>query len=510
MIDILIYHIEREKSMVNLTTSKKIDIFAARHSQNPEPYRSIAKRTGVSLATLHYTVPQIRKELENALNKSKKCSKRFVVKVILTLSLLGQMSSRGIAQSLQILFGKDICHDTVLSILALSSKTANEINKKDINLKGVKTALFDEIFQSKIPILGFTDHYSGFIVFKKSDNRTSKTWEQFLLELKANELNPITAIIDGGTGLKGGLKLVYKDSVVYVLDLFHALQKLTQSKNKMEGICYSFIVATDKMISREQQKLSKKYLQVYNKMDNAIELFDKFEKVFNNIAGKVYLSNKENNNYFDSVKLQQLFLEIVSLAEEFYKNIRKHKVINAARSYIQNNIKQLIAYKQNIENEVLAKFPKNTAIIFNYFLPIVEGCDQFLRSYENRKKQQYWAEQIISLKNEAMKTAKLTPHEFDKILNDVNTIALKYAKSNSLIENINNQVRRYLDTYKQIPHWFCDLFCFYWNYRVFTRGKRKGWAPIELLQKKKLNKSWIDLILDNFPYEKIKTNLKPI
>ncbi len=234
------------------------------------------------------------------------------------------MSSRGIAESFNLLFGKDISHDTVLSILALSSETANEINKNQINLKEVKTALFDEIFQSKIPLLGFTDHYSGFIAFKKSDNRTSEAWKQFLLELKKNELTPTTAIIDGGTGLKGGLKLVYGNSVIYVLDLFHARKKLTNAKNKMEGICYSFIIATDKMISEGYEKQSKEYLQVYNKMNHSIELFDKFEKVLNNIARKVYLFNKEKIEYFDSVKLQELFLEIVSLTEKFYKDIRKH------------------------------------------------------------------------------------------------------------------------------------------------------------------------------------------
>jgi len=76
-----------------------------------------------------------------------------------------------------------------------------------------------------------------------------------------------------------------------------------------------------------------------------------------------------------------------------------------------------------------------------------------------------------------------------------------------LIENVNNQIRRFLDTYKSVPSWFCDLYSYYWNHRIFSRGKRKGYAPIELLTNKKLEKSWLELLLDKFPYDKVRISL---
>ena len=37
---------------------------------------------------------------------------------------------------------------------------------------------------------------------------------------------------------------------------------------------------------------------------------------------------------------------------------------------------------------------------------------------------------------------------------------------------------------------------FYHNHRVFKRGKRQGQAPVEILTGQKLQKSWIDLLMD--------------
>lgn len=488
--------------MINLTIQQKMDIFTARNNSKPESYRSIEKRLNIDHSTVHHMEPRIRKEIENALKTPLSNSKKLIVRVVMILALLGQMSSRAIAQSVKLLYNKDICHDTVLKILALSSETANKISKEVIDLKNVKTALFDEVFQSKTPILGFTDHYSGLICFRKSDDRSSHSWHQFLELLKSKGLNPYTAIIDGGTGLKRGLILTFGNTIVYVLDLFHLSKKLLEAKNKMEGICYSLIVGVDNKIKKGDD-----FTKLNEKMNDSIKIFDEYEAAFKDVSHHVYLFNSQSNEYIFSSQLQQHLLKMATLLHKFYHLIRKHNKVNAARSYIENNIKQIIAYKENIEKEVYDKFSDKAPLVFKYFLPIIENFDRFQRSYENNKEQKYWAEKIIKLKKEVMVKGALSEKEYDEVLNNVSKITEKFAKSNSLIENINNQIRRYLDTYKTIPHWFCDLFSFYWNFKVFQRGKRAGSAPIELLTKGKLKCSWLDLILNNFPYEKIRTSL---
>ncbi len=496
--------------MINLTNQKKIDIFTARNNRNPETFRSIEKRVNIDHSTLHSIEPRIREEIENALktiSSSYISYKKFVVKVVLTLSLLGQMSSRAIAQSVKLLYGKDISHDTVLNILCLSSKVAQNINHEWLDLGKVKTALFDEIYQSKTPILGFTDHYSCAILLKKANDRSTDSWVKFLNLLKSLGLQPSTVITDGGTGLKAALILKFGDSVVYVLDLFHFLKKIVDAKKKMEGFCYSLIKALDDLIDRGCDRSSVEYKKLFKKMNLSIETFDQYETICTQISKHVYLCDHQNGLYVDSNILHHELLECAALLNEFYQNIKKHKKINDARSYVENNIKQLIAYKQNIENEVRKEYPELSQLIFKYFLPIIENIDQFQRSYENSNAQKYWADKILSLKKEIIINENISEKTFNELLNNVGKITSKFAKSNSLIENVNNQIRRFCDTYKSIPSGFCELFSYYWNFRKFQRGKRKGYAPIELLTNKKLKSSWIDLILDNFPYDKIRTNL---
>jgi len=40
-----------------------------------------------------------------------------------------------------------------------------------------------------------------------------------------------------------------------------------------------------------------------------------------------------------------------------------------------------------------------------------------------------------------------------------------------------------------------NVIRFYLNHRVYKRGKRKGFAPIELLCGKKLKQSWLELLV---------------
>jgi len=496
--------------MIKLTNEQKIDLISARNSVKPEPYRSIEQRLNIDHSTLHYMEPRIRTDIQDALKLLAFCPKKLIVKIILIFSLTGQMSSRSIAESIRLMYGKDVGHDFVLNVLSLSSEVSKKINHEKLDLTAVKTALFDEIFQSRSPILGFSDYDSAIILLESSNDRSSKSWSTFIDLLKNLGLQPESAITDGGSGLKSSLKLKFGKSIVYVLDLFHFLKKLLDAKKKMEGICYSLIKVVDDLINKGTDKRTKKYKQLVNKMNQAIDIFDQYESLYNTISKHVYLCNHQSGEYVDSNKLKDELLKIGSLLNKFYQKIRKHRKINEARSYVENNINQLIAYKQNIEKEICKEYPNLSPLIFKYFLPIIECLDRVQRSYEDSKSEKFWAEKIISLKKELLIKENISSNQFDELLNSVGKITSKFAKSNSLIENVNNQIRKFLDTYKSIPSWFCPLFSYYWNFRKFKRGKRKGFAPIELLTGNKLNKSWLDLILDNFPYEKIRTSLRAL
>lgn len=493
--------------MINLSLDQKIDLFAARNCTVPESYRSIEKRLEIDHSTLHYMLPRINTEIAEALKRFCSGSKEDLVRVVVAMAMTGQMSSRSIASCIELIFKVDISHDVVLDILAEAGQIAAGINLKELNLKNVRTALFDEIFQSNKPLLVFVDHRSALICLKAVEDRSAETWAIFLELLKSMGLDPNVAITDGGTGLKSALILSFGSDIVYVLDLFHFLKKLSDAKRKMEGICYCLINAVDEMLKDQTDKRTSGYKKTEEKMRLAIDLFDKFELLCQQVAIHAYLTDKNTGKYVTSDELKKELIQIAEILKTFFKQVRKHRKINDARSYIENNIDGLTLYKKTIEEEIRREFPAQAQLILDYFLPVIEGLDQYEQSYEDAYGKKYWAQKIIELKRTLLDEKGLTEADFNNLLNSVNDIVSAYAKSNALVENINNQIRRFLDTYKTIPGWFCDLFSFYWNFRVLRRGKRKGFAPIELLKGKKLAKSWLDLIAERFPYEKLRSSL---
>lgn len=486
--------------MLQLSVDEKLKIYSSRNSITPVSFRDIEDQIGVDHSTIHAMFPKIESEIKVALQPPQISKKKFQVIIVLTLSLVGQMSSRPMQAAIKIIFGIHIGHGTILKILKESGDIAREVLSKELNLSSVKTASFDEIFQSQTPMLGFVDNKSAAIFFKKADDRSSKSWHELLELLTSIGLEPSSVITDGGSGLKKSLHLKFGSSVIYVLDLFHFLKKLREAKNKMEGICYSLILRVDKLIEINIDKRKSEYLKAIKKMDNAITLFDDYEKLLKAVSGHVYLANG-SEEYVNSSVLLNEFKDLAAYLKEFNLKIRKHRKINEARSYLENNLEELSSYKFNIENDIKNKFNDNSSLVLNYIVPIVEYHDQFERSYEDKKSQHFWANKIIETKNTAL--TYVDEKDFDKILNEVAGIISKYAKSNSLIENINNQVRRFLDTYKTVPTWFCDLFSLYWNFRKLKRGKRSGFAPVELLTGKQMKKDWIELITEKFPYHKL-------
>ena len=50
------------------------------------------------------------------------------------------------------------------------------------------------------------------------------------------------------------------------------------------------------------------------------------------------------------------------------------------------------------------------------------------------------------------------------------------------VENVNSFIRPFLNQARdQVSQGTLNLLLFYFNHHRFERGKRKGWAPIEIL-----------------------------
>jgi hypothetical protein len=144
-------------------------------------------------------------------------------------------------------------------------------------LSYVKGAAFDEIFQKKLPILGFVDPVSSFVYLKHYPDRSKECWEAFLRNLKVLGLNPDFAITDGALGMLGAITKIFPDALK-IRDLFHVTQKLSKALKAFEGKCYGLIAAVDKLIKKNDSRDSNKIAELSSKMQKLLNCLISLKK----------------------------------------------------------------------------------------------------------------------------------------------------------------------------------------------------------------------------------------
>ena len=410
------------------------------------------------------------------------------------------MSTRAVASVIQNYFGSKVSHQTIIQIAEYAAEIAEKHNKK-LNLGHISCAIFDEIFKKKSPILCMADPVSGLIYLKAGEDRSGDEWEFYLNELKKLGLSPESVNTDGGLGLLKSLTKVFENSV-QLRDMFHVQQKLYKALIKMEGICYSLI---KKELDHNTENIDK----IRVKCALAIDIYDSFAKTLNEFRLSSYMRHEERPGYYCSSKdLGILVDDCFSELDRFYKEISTHYLIRSARTYIKNGRKSIIAYKNLIEEKLKNAYGNTISDIFlRGIMPIVECMMQYQRTYENTKRKEYWGKKAVEMINE-LESYECTHHEeIREAIKIAWVIINSTMKSNSYIESVNSVIRQHLNTYGKIPQWFCQLFTFYWNNRVFTRGKRANKKPSQLDFNEVCDSYWVDKILEDFPFDKIRCGI---
>lgn len=472
-------------------------------------YRAIEAKIGIPKSTIHYNIHSITESVMTLDQKKMLCDKVFLVRSVLICIMDGGMSTRRISTLIKRIWETDISHQTVQLILQEVENIAYKLNKAR-SMTNVFCGLFDEIFQNSKPILAFADPISGLIMLAKSDGRTKEEWMSFLEQLKAQGLNPETTNTDGAKALLEAIKSVFKDAVS-LRDIFHVLYKLNKAKRKMEGYCYKLMHQFEKMIKNTAATYEER-AQLETVQNQGINLFDEFENMMTAFKRGILLSNNsKKGEYINSTRLAWILKKLYRKIYLFNKNVCGHPTITEACTYIKNGFRAILSYKKFIEDKISQKssgYIKD--FILSYFMKMSEYIDEYLKSYENKAKQIYWGEKIVRLRNETRNSPYFKDEDVDECINEFWEIYQQTPKSNSYIEAVNSVIRTYLNTYKSIPGWFCSLFTFYWNSRVFQRGKRKGHSPCELASKKVTDDQhrWFDPILKEFPYHKINSSLR--
>ena len=325
--------------------------------------------------------------------------------------------------------------------------------------------------------------------------RSEESWVGMLKQLKLLGLDPSTTNTDGGKSLLASLAKEFPKSV-NLRDLFHVIAKLSKAVRAFEGYCYGLISQLDNLQKNgaNQEKLLEKEMR----MSRAIILFDALEIESKLFRAACYCDNSET--YVSANQLEIIVKRIVALLDCAERNDIYHRAIKQAKTYFHRGTRAIIAYKSQLELEVKEYFgPVNAISVLDSICPMIEYIDQIQRSYENKKRRDFWTEKLSNARASFRKFKFVDEQELDNAIDKVAQIMIGLRKSNSLVEALNSVIRRFLVAFKSIPSWFCPLFTFYWNHRTQPRGKRACLKPREILTGKPFEDDWIDIIIKHWP-----------
>ena len=172
----------------------------------------------------------------------------------------------------------------------------------------------------------------------------------------------------------------------------------------------------------------------------------------------------------------------------------KHQPITSEMITLTKHIDEITCYFNHV-NEIHQEISRN---IPNEALPyICLAWKNHHFSYRKKSKQinqenyQFFLDCALPLLNIDDEKEKFQKN--NEIFEQLNSIV----RSSSLVETINSQIRPFLNSCKgQITQETLILIIFYHNHRAYKTGKRKNIGPIELLTDTKLDKHWVEFLLD--------------
>jgi hypothetical protein len=173
-------------------------------------------------------------------------------------------------------------------------------------------------------------------------------------------------------------------------------------------------------------------------------------------------------------------------------------------------------------NEVLNKIQKILPNLFNFLDTAKKGVEKMAEKIETTALlfwARAWQRSKIAFKTKG--NYELRTLLFKKMTDDLDLLKQEYkgtqnqfeelcfsifrdfdsycAQSSAGVENVNAFLRPFINKSKgQITQNMLNLLMFFHNHKISKRGKRKGYAPIEILTEKKLDKSWILILLNKF------------
>lgn len=446
----------------------------------------------------------------------KVCLRESVIRQILHLRLIGRCCLSGIST---ILNRNAYSHNSVGFI----SQTLQSIGAnlpQVIDYQGHVNWASDEIYHlGKVPILITVDPLSGAILkMTIATGGLKEAWLNQWQSLNRAGIYCLTNVMDEGWQLRAA-RLEHFDPLKnpsvegdFQPDSFHAVShrlgifksrlqkaafKAIEAEYEREGLCGD--TQTPHKLVKFKEQLALRQLET----QKAICQYDQFSFLYRHLLQQLtpFDSNGQVRNRVIAQSEAQCAVELMMTLEI--------PGLNKELEMILKTIPELFKFLdrtadccQKIITDGLIK-PEQLpfwAKAWSYQKKAYKVKNNYQYQQNLRKKAQSWLDWL-------QKETPLTTRTDQKFLSLQNLIFTRFdgiIQSSAAVEMVNSILRPYLNQAKdQITQQSLNLIMDYYNHRPFTRGKRKGKSPLEILTGEKKDTDWFDKIMEIVREQKI-------
>lgn len=375
-----------------------------------------------------------------------------------------------------------------------------------VNWQGSCVAASDEIFyMGHSPILVTVEVTSHCILsIQRLENLTKEGWLQNWAAIKAQGISFRKLITDEGTVIQSALPSLDNEegvqsdtyhAVAHKLGVFYA--RLEQQVQKDEAFVQAreiryFGTKTEQMANEVYEQ----YLQGLEKVEKSKALAADFKFLYACMCAQFKVFSLKDAQLRSSDFARQEMKAAIDLMRSLpIDGLKKHLDL------IEKLIPHLFDFLDTAQRGVQQIALKIDQTALPFWCRAWQFSKLAYKTKGDYQKQKYYFDKMNQdleiLKNHYQDT----PNNFDDLaLTTFSDLDLACAQSSAAVENVNAFIRPFIqDCRGQISQNTLNLIMFYHNHKPFDRGKRKGFAPIELLTGSKLSKSWIELLLDKVP-----------
>jgi len=355
---------------------------------------------------------------------------------------------------------------------------------KTIDWQGRVHFACDEIFMiGHQPILVTVDPESTAILQIEKLMRLSKeAWETHWQRLIDKDIIPLSLVKDEGVAMNAAQAEGVMSEVDDQTDVFHAIaHRLGLYDKRLEKRVDKAIVdeweRQRKIQSATKQDIIVKRKALYKSACQdtllAIEQFEGFRFLYFHMLNQLNIFNSKGQ-----VRQQQTAIEEVRVAIEMMRELQISG-LNEQLDTIEKLLPKLFNFLARAKI-VHQELQDDLGEIPTYFWTYAWQSEKKSRKIKDYAKSQAAAQKAAIALDLLQEHYQLTADEFEVLKKGIFKQLDAIIQSSALVETINSLLRPYMNQSKnQVSQEQLNLIRFYLNHRVYQRGKRKGYAPIE-------------------------------